>query len=264
MTSNKNLMKMLASLCLISSLAILQSTILHSIVTSDTSNTNAKPSENEDTLRVKRDNEITAENIVKSNEETSLVLVKWFKSVIDGNLVLKTGPPNLEKAGTQNQDGKNAIDKPTKNFFEDCANDHFYNISDTIIWNDKGQFEGQGKIIYDRKAMCRRLHQIHSIEGNFKQGHPFGEAKITYRDGGHSKANFDQQGVLHGLFVRFWCKFGTCNEFELEAWRKPRHLKEISIYNKGMNLVSAYNRVSVQGVESLWGDCRFIPAYWGS
>ena len=238
MTSNKNLMKMLASLCLISSLAILQSTILHSIVTSDTSNTNAKSSENEDTLRVKRDNEITAENIVKSNEETSLVLVKWFKSVIDGNLVLKTGPLNVEKAGTQNQEGKNTIDKPTKNFFEDCANDAFYNMSDTIIMNDKGQFEGQGKIIYDRKAMCRRLHQIHSIEGNFKQGHPLGAAKITYRDGGHSNANFDQQGVLHGLFVRFWCKFGTCNEFELEAWRKPRHLKEISIYNKGMYVLS--------------------------
>ena len=237
MTSNKNLMKMLASLCLISSLAILQSTILHSIVTSDPSNTNAKSSsESEDTLRVKRDNEITTsiENIVKSNEETSLVLVKWFKSVIDGNLVLKISP-NVE-AGTQNQnqEGKNTIDKPTKNFFEDCTNDAFYNMSDTITWNDKGQFEGQGKIIYDRKAMCRNLHQIHSIEGHFKQGHPFGEAKITYRDGGHSKAKFDQQGVLHGLFIRFWCKFGTCNEFELEAWRKPRHLKEISIYNKGM------------------------------
>ena len=25
-----------------------------------------------------------------------------------------------------------------------------------------------------------------------------------------------------------------------------------------------YTRVSVQGVESLWGDCRFIPADWGS
>ena len=25
----------------------------------------------------------------------------------------------------------------------------------------------------------------------------------------------------------------------------------------------AYNRVSVQGVDSLWGDCRFIPAVWG-
>ena len=24
------------------------------------------------------------------------------------------------------------------------------------------------------------------------------------------------------------------------------------------------DRVSVQGVESLWGDCRFIPADWGS
>jgi hypothetical protein len=23
-------------------------------------------------------------------------------------------------------------------------------------------------------------------------------------------------------------------------------------------------RVSVQGVESLWGDCKFIPADWGS
>ena len=23
-------------------------------------------------------------------------------------------------------------------------------------------------------------------------------------------------------------------------------------------------RISVQGVESLWGDCRFIPADWGS
>ena len=24
------------------------------------------------------------------------------------------------------------------------------------------------------------------------------------------------------------------------------------------------SRVSVQGVESLWGDCRFMPADWGS
>ena len=27
---------------------------------------------------------------------------------------------------------------------------------------------------------------------------------------------------------------------------------------------SRNTRVSVQGVESLWGDCRFIPADWGS
>ena len=213
---------MLASLCLILSLAILHSTILHSVVTSD-SNNNTKSSKSEDTLRMKRDTEIT-ENIVKSKEETRLVLVKWFKSVADGDLVLKTGP-NVEE--TQNQD-KNNIE-PTKNFFEDCADDGFNNMSESIVWNHKGQ----GKIIYDRKSMCHRLHQIHSIEGNFKQGHPFGEAKITYRDGGHSKARFDQQGVLDGLFVRFWCRFGTCNEFEVEAWNKPRYLKEISVYKKG-------------------------------
>ena len=27
---------------------------------------------------------------------------------------------------------------------------------------------------------------------------------------------------------------------------------------------TAFIRVSVQGVESLWGDCRFIRADWGS
>ena len=31
-----------------------------------------------------------------------------------------------------------------------------------------------------------------------------------------------------------------------------------------MLLVSGNLRVSFQGVESLWGDCRFIPADWGS
>ena len=33
---------------------------------------------------------------------------------------------------------------------------------------------------------------------------------------------------------------------------------DISVINIGGT------RVSVQGVESLWGDCRFIPADWGS
>ena len=28
--------------------------------------------------------------------------------------------------------------------------------------------------------------------------------------------------------------------------------------------ITVFPRVSVQGVESLWGDCRFIPADWGS
>ena len=32
----------------------------------------------------------------------------------------------------------------------------------------------------------------------------------------------------------------------------------------GHTIVQVPPRVSVQGVESLWGDCRFIPADWGS
>ena len=31
-----------------------------------------------------------------------------------------------------------------------------------------------------------------------------------------------------------------------------------------LTLPRGYIRVIVQGVESLWGDCRFIPADWGS
>ena len=33
-----------------------------------------------------------------------------------------------------------------------------------------------------------------------------------------------------------------------------------------LDLILRYSchRVSVEGVESLWGDCKFIPADWGS
>ena len=31
----------------------------------------------------------------------------------------------------------------------------------------------------------------------------------------------------------------------------------------GLQIIGDQGRVSVQGVESLWGDCRFIPADWG-
>ena len=42
---------------------------------------------------------------------------------------------------------------------------------------------------------------------------------------------------------------------------KIENIKVINLYvMKDMK----FHRVSVQGVESLWGDCRFIPADWGS
>ena len=49
-----------------------------------------------------------------------------------------------------------------------------------------------------------------------------------------------------------------------EFYHKPdKNLIGISssIQNSEKSIPS---RVSVQGVESLWGDCRFIPADWGS
>ena len=90
MTSNKNLMKMLVSLCLISSLAVLHSTILNSMVQpvvppGDSYNSEA------DTIRIKRH---TMKNIVKSDENPTMVLVKWFKSIIDEKVVLR--PDNLK------------------------------------------------------------------------------------------------------------------------------------------------------------------------
>ena len=35
-------------------------------------------------------------------------------------------------------------------------------------------------------------------------------------------------------------------------------------FKLNIKIFNIYTRVSVQGVESLWGDCRFIPADWGS
>ena len=39
------------------------------------------------------------------------------------------------------------------------------------------------------------------------------------------------------------------------------HVDEIRLHE---NYVRGKTKVSVQGVESLWGDCKFIPADWGS
>ena len=40
--------------------------------------------------------------------------------------------------------------------------------------------------------------------------------------------------------------------------------KDQGNFLKGIDIWSGKSRVSVQGVESLWGDCTFIPADWGS
>ena len=68
--------------------------------------------------------------------------------------------------------------------------------------------------------------------------------------------------IFHALFTWFGLFFIVCHTSCVE-W-----LKEDSFLNSSFpqihSFICIWIRVSVQGVESLWGDCRFIPADWGS
>ena len=53
------------------------------------------------------------------------------------------------------------------------------------------------------------------------------------------------------------------NEFSMKSFQVGQ-CWFLSVILKSNVKSSTPIRVSVQGVESLWGDCRFIPADWGS
>ena len=57
----------------------------------------------------------------------------------------------------------------------------------------------------------------------------------------------------------------TCGE-RLKICRRTRMIliDGMSYRPSKIKIALVTGRVSVQGVESLWGDCRFIPADWGS
>ena len=66
--------------------------------------------------------------------------------------------------------------------------------------------------------------------------------------------------------------FSRCYRAESAMGQVERGLYRVHHFTKVEMFVVCANdrevsnkvRVSVQGVESLWGDCRFIPADWGS
>lgn len=142
-------------------------------------------------------------------------LVEWFKSVIKGHVEINPKETNL--------------DKIFFNEFDECKRTQLVNLT----LSNSGQVEGDGKIFFDEKC------KITSINGKFKNGMLHGKIRIDYQDGTFSRANFDQ-GALHGLFVHFWCKFGSCTQFDLEAWRKAKHLHEICVYNQGHKIGPSY------------------------
>ena len=117
----------------------------------------------------------------------------------------------------------------------ECAKDELISKEALNI----GQIEGRDKVTFDDKAICRNVLKIESLEGDFIKGQPNGPIKLSFLDGSFAKANF-KHGVLHGLYVGYWCKFGPCDLLELEAWRKPRHLREISVYHKGQRVGASF------------------------
>ena len=65
--------------------------------------------------------------------------------------------------------------------------------------------------------------------------------------------------ILFKIGVIFWLTFESHGSLRTAAEGSSG-----SRFKFFRDLFSPLSRVSVQGVESLWGDCRFIPADWGS
>ena len=69
-------------------------------------------------------------------------------------------------------------------------------------------------------------------------------------------SSHDPINLYSGSFLR--CHLMIANYRVKKFIRKPQYVIKINSFDWELL------RVSVQGVESLWGDCRFIPAVWGS
>ena len=57
------------------------------------------------------------------------------------------------------------------------------------------------------------------------------------------------------------CKFQYANKRDATKKVSTSYFKDLCVKKETLLELA---RVSVQGVESLFGDCRFIPADWGS
>ena len=86
---------------------------------------------------------------------------------------------------------------------------------------------GRGWVEFLPESLCQKSFGVARAEGEFVDGKLDGEATITFVDDSFLVGNF-RRGVLHGLARAFWCRFGSCDFFELRTWSEPRHLKEVS------------------------------------
>jgi len=200
---NSQLMKMLAALSLISTLAILHAT------------SNLSPENvSEMPLRIKR-------NIKSIEDKPRLKLIKWFKSVRE----------NSDKVLHLNLTNFQLTKKPPKFLLKLCVSDKPANVTEGLEFNNN-QLEGEGIVSYEEDSNCAKELNIQSVKSNFVNGQANGPSLIIYSDGSYAKANFEN-GALNGYFIKHWCRFGSCDLLDLEAWRVPKFLKEISYFHNG-------------------------------
>ena len=77
----------------------------------------------------------------------------------------------------------------------------------------------------------------------------------NYQNGPNIRIHVPKCGLLTNCIQNWGQNDSLMGE---SLWQKDRMVTYI-LFD-----LCLFNRVSVQGVESLWGDCRFIPADWGS
>ena len=128
---NSQLMKMLAALSLISTLAILHAT------------SNLSPENvSEMPLRIKR-------NIKSIEDKPRLKLIKWFKNVRE----------NSDKFLQLNLTSFELTKKPPKFLLELCVNDKPANITEGLEVKNN-QLEGEGIVSYEEDSNCAKQLNI--------------------------------------------------------------------------------------------------------
>ena len=219
---NVQLLKMLASLCLISTLAILHSyshLSSHDMVAHEESY-GSREQEQASRFKVKRD--------IKSIEEPKTKLVKWFRNVIN----------NPDLAFEEYTNAGEEDHKAQRPLVSDDMRDQVRWLDKCNIAIENANFHNT-TVNFDENNFCRKVLKIQSIQSDFIEGQPNGKSIITYHDGSYAKANF-KDGILQGYLTKFWCRFGDCDLFEMKSWRIPRHLQEISYYDNGIRIGIAY------------------------
>ena len=133
-------------------------------------------------------------------------------------------------------------------FVEELENHHIIKRDENIMEPSEALVQWLDSIKADFTILDVHTEAIHTeaIKYNIEQndneavkgskdfnGDFHGWCRIDYKDGSYAQAKF-RHGVLHGLFLRFQCKFGACNLYDSDHdWSQAQYLKEISVFVNG-------------------------------